>query len=294
MNGEGNMLLWTNEELKEIPKISYEEIMEKEEGVWLWLQQLEAFGISLIRGVPLKKATVLKVAERISYVRETMYGRIFDVESVPDPINIAYSSEKIDFHQDLLYYETPPGIQFLHCLKADAEGGENSFLDGFKAASILRGKHPDLFLTLTTVPATFHKVGSNHSMYYRRCIIELDENQSIIAINYSPPFMGPLSIPYKTTESFYGAFGAFTKIIREKPLQVSYRLSPGDLISFKNRRVLHARTAFDAAKGERHLQGTYVDMDEFYSRYRILECRYPYSDKLKSQWWHSSSSKHNN
>lgn len=43
---------------------------------------------------------------------------------------------------------------------------------------------------------------------------------------------------------------------------------------FDNRRVLHARRAFDATKGERWLKGAYVDDDVFFSRLRVLQERF--------------------
>lgn len=49
-----------------------------------------------------------------------------------------------------------------------------------------------------------------------------------------------------------------------------HHLAEGDLVSFHNRRILHAREAFDVNSGERHLRGTYVDLDEFYNRFRTL------------------------
>jgi hypothetical protein len=33
----------------------------------------------------------------------------FDVEATEKPINIAYSNVGLGFHQDLVYYESPPG-----------------------------------------------------------------------------------------------------------------------------------------------------------------------------------------
>lgn len=41
----------------------------------------------------------------------------FDVVSTPSPINVAYSPVGLDFHMDLIYYESAPGLQLLHCLK---------------------------------------------------------------------------------------------------------------------------------------------------------------------------------
>ena len=45
------------------------------------------------------------------------------------------------------------------------------------------------------------------------------------------------------------------------------------MVGFDNRRILHARTAFDPGTGYRRLQGCYLDRDELHSRIRILDRR---------------------
>ena len=39
---------------------------------------------------------------------------------------------------------------------------------------------------------------------------------------------------------------------------------------FNNQRVMHGRTAFDPALSKRHIRSASVDLDEFYSRLRVL------------------------
>jgi gamma-butyrobetaine dioxygenase len=43
------------------------------------------------------------------------------------------------------------------------------------------------------------------------------------------------------------------------------------VMCFDNYRVLHGRTEFDPNSGHRHLQGCYIDRDDFLSRIRTLE-----------------------
>jgi len=43
---------------------------------------------------------------------------VFDVVISEDPINIVYAGGSLPLHMDLLMYESPPGIQLLHCLKS--------------------------------------------------------------------------------------------------------------------------------------------------------------------------------
>ena len=43
--------------------------------------------------------------------------QVFDVVAKEDPVNIAYSPVQLHFHMDLVYYESPPGLQMLHCIR---------------------------------------------------------------------------------------------------------------------------------------------------------------------------------
>jgi len=100
------------------------------------------------------------VAELVAPIQRTIYGETWDVLANPEPINVAYSTAELDFHMDLSYYESPPGIQFLHCVRFDdcVTGGESVFVDAWHVAEMLRATYPDYFSTLTRVPATFQKI----------------------------------------------------------------------------------------------------------------------------------------
>eukprot|EP00730_Choanoeca_flexa_P006834 TRINITY_DN12229_c5_g2_i5.p1 TRINITY_DN12229_c5_g2~~TRINITY_DN12229_c5_g2_i5.p1 ORF type:complete len:389 (+),score=58.25 TRINITY_DN12229_c5_g2_i5:135-1301(+) len=103
---------------------------------------------------------VVALANRISQPQPTFYGTTFDVVATDNPINIAYSNVALDLHQDLVYYESPPGLQFLHAVSFPEEvtGGESILMDAFAIAQRLREAHPDAFDTLTRMPMVFEKV----------------------------------------------------------------------------------------------------------------------------------------
>lgn len=192
--------------------MEYDDIMKSDEGVYMWLEKLNLFGICMVKKVPTELNTIEKVLGRITYIRPTMYGKLFDVISVPNAINIAYTNSHLDLHADLCYYETPPGLQFLHCLKNDAVGGENLFADGFKAAEILRSTKPESFSLLSQLLNTYHKEGKDHHLIYRRPVIATNEFDNVIGIHYSPPFLGTLHVPFKYVEQYYQAFKDFTLV----------------------------------------------------------------------------------
>jgi gamma-butyrobetaine dioxygenase len=86
---------------------------------------------------------------------------------------------------------------------------------------------------------------------------------------------GPLEAPLEQQAAYYEAMQAFAHTVNAADMVAETRLRPGDLVVFNNRRVLHGRTRFDPATGERHLRGSYIDLDAFRDRWRVLtERRY--------------------
>src|SRR5258706_14419815 len=65
---------------------------------------------------------VLEVAGSIGFVRETNYGRLFDVEAKVDPANLAYTALAIAPHTDNPYRDPVPTVQLLHCLARGCRG----------------------------------------------------------------------------------------------------------------------------------------------------------------------------
>ena len=48
------------------------------------------------------------------------YLQILDVVFCEKPNNLANSTDSLPLHSDLVTYESPPGIQLLHCIKSVA------------------------------------------------------------------------------------------------------------------------------------------------------------------------------
>ena len=59
------------------------------------------------------------------------------------------------------------------------------------------------------------------------------------------------------------AFKAFAEICEREDMRFEETLKEGECVVFANRRVLHARRAFETEVGERWLKGMYVDWDDF-------------------------------
>lgn len=188
------------------------------------------------------------------------------------------------------HFESPPRYQFLHSLlNGSIEGGASYFVDSFHIVSLLRASHPEAYETLCTIPVLFEYDNGGHHTRWERPTIELSPSGSIHAVNYSPPFQGPLplSLPSASSSdaatetrlaSLHSALSLFASLCDLASNQFSFQLSPGQVVLFDNRRVLHARTAFKFKEGNegggergRWLKGAYMDGDEVWSRWRGLE-----------------------
>ena len=121
--------------------------------------------MKLVTGVPVELGAVRTLAERISFVRESNFGVVFDVGSRPDANSNAYTSLNLPPHTDLPTRVWQPGLQFLHRRVNDAHGGDSIFADGLAIAHALHDRWPDEFHTLTTLPLEFRN--KNKATDYR-------------------------------------------------------------------------------------------------------------------------------
>ena len=224
------------------------------------------------------------VAETFGYVRETNYGRIFDVRVVADPANLAFTSRAIAPHTD-----NPTGTRCRRCSCCTAcatppSGGDTVLVDGFAAAAALRATDPASFGVLTSTPIPFAYVDKATSLTACQPLIALNPRGRIACVRLNNRSMQPLRLPSAETEAVYAAYRAWTAIVARPEFALGLRLAPGDCLIFDNTRILHARTAFAAAPASRllpprapvlasvnvHLQGCYADLDGLLSTRAVL------------------------
>lgn len=142
-----------------------------------WLRCLDSLlrnGFVLLRDVPTRPRTVLKVAETFGFVRENNYGRLFDVRVVNSPNNLAFTSKAISPHTDNPYRDPVPTLQLLHCLENATAGGDTTVVEGFAVASKLRTVDPGAFEVLTRIPVTFSFSDATTFLSAFRPIIDVD------------------------------------------------------------------------------------------------------------------------
>ena len=235
-----------------------------------WLTDLANDGIAFLRGLPCDEAALLNTVGSMGQVLETNYGRVFDVRSVPQPENLAYSDLGLGLHTDNPYREPVPGFQALHAMVTSMEGGESLFADGFALAEHLRATEPDAFRVLTQTAVPFSYRSKDAELYAERPLIQLSCDGAVVAVHYNSRSIAPLRLAARELESFYASYRLFAGLLRNPRFQLKRHLADGDLVAFDNRRILHGRTAFSAAKSLRHLRGCYLTRDSVYSETALL------------------------
>ena len=254
-------------------QIDHDEIINSDEGLVKWLELLHHTGIAIVKNAPIEKNSALKVLNRISHTRETFFNTPFEVINIPKPNNSAYTAHALRNHMDLPWFENPPGYQFLHCLINSAKGGDSSAVDAFAVADYLRNNEKDTFDILVNTPLKFRD--KDYTQEAVRSVygtaISLTKDGDYNDIRYSIATLDALDCHPDIMDSVYKAHHRFGNLLHDDKFQINFRLEPGDIFSFNNRRLLHGRTEFDPNSGHRHLQGYYMDRDEIIGRLKYLK-----------------------
>ncbi|GMM37959.1 hypothetical protein DASC09_052840 [Saccharomycopsis crataegensis] len=313
---------WTNqviEKKKSSLVIAYDNFINDEKSLHQAFKGLNHYGVCIVKDIPTNstkeygKSSLESIASRIGYLKETIFGRYFDVVSKKESENLVTSNKMFHLHQDLLFYESPPAIKVLEAIKNNVtEGGENIFVDLFSAAKYVQETDPHCYSALCHTPVNFRYISkSGHQFLYTRPMIveDLDHidpstnHPFIREVNYSPPNQAPfeygITSPLKKMgqfadwenleqyhsakdtgdryifRDFHRGLKIFEKFINDEDNQFKVLLKQGEAILFNNRRLAHARTQFvDENGGGRWFRVGYMDFDIYYSRLRYLYEKY--------------------
>ncbi|TIM34533.1 MAG: gamma-butyrobetaine hydroxylase, partial [Mesorhizobium sp.] len=211
-----------------------------------------------------------RAAERIGFLRQTNFGTMFEVVSMPKPNNLAYTPVALPLHTDLANQEVPPGYQFLHCIANEAEGGGSVFADGFAIVAALQAEDPEAYRLLCEVEIPYRFHDENYDLRGRFPVIVTRRDGEVTELRFNAHLVDVIDLPSDICAPFYAAYRKLMMMIRGSRFQIAYRLKAGEMAVFDNRRVLHGRQSFNPNTGRRHLRGCYVDRGEFQSRIRVL------------------------
>ncbi|MEK6216159.1 MAG: TauD/TfdA family dioxygenase, partial [Boseongicola sp.] len=237
-----------------------------------WLSAIRRFGFARMTGGRAEPGALFDVIDLFGFVRETNYGRHFEVRTEVNPTNLAFTSLGLQAHTDNPYRDPVPTLQLLYCLENSATGGDSIVVDGFAAALRLRDEDPDGFALLAGYPARFEYRGSDGVILRaRRPMIELSPDGQLQTIRFNNRSAAPVTdVPFDKMDAYYRAYRRFAEIVDDPALGLSFKLAPGESFIVDNTRVMHAREGY-SGMGSRWLQGCYADKDGLLSTLAALE-----------------------
>lgn len=262
---------WDSGLADQIPTGVFSSVRDDPDARRAWLAQVARFGFAKLTGGPVADGALFDVVDLFGFVRETNYGRHFEVRTEVNPSNLAFTGLGLQAHTDNPYRDPVPTLQVLYCLESSAAGGENMVVDGFRAAQALRAENPGGFDLLARHCARFEYAGeAGVCLRARRPMIELAPDGELIGIRFNNRSAAAITdVPYDAMDAYYAAYRRLGDIIDDPAMELRFRLAPGECFIVDNTRVLHARKGYSGA-GTRWLQGCYADRDGLYSTLAAL------------------------
>jgi gamma-butyrobetaine dioxygenase len=223
-----------------------------------------------LRGVPAAREQIEEIASLVGKLRLTNY-EVYELESKPSPEIVADMALPLAPHTDEPYRIDPPAITFFHVIQASEDGGASTLIDSFRLVESLKKQNPAAFEILSTVSARFHRnLREGRRFEYQHPIIQTDSDGDITSVRLLDRGMAPVDCARDQVEPFYDALREFLGLSYGGQGMIEFKLQSGEVLVFNNQRLMHGRTAFDSAKSKRHIRSGSVDLDEFYSRLRII------------------------
>ena len=255
-----------------LPQVGHAELMSQDATLKAMLEKLECDGFCMVEGVPATPQATCAVAERVAYIRSTIFGGYYDFTANLEHKDTAYTSMAIGPHTDGTYSLDAPGYQMFHCLAAECSGGDNVLIDGFKVAQIMQREHAADYEVLSTVeiPGRYLDHARGIQLMARRALFRHSRAGDLVQVSYNNHDRAPFVLPVEQHRRFYRALATFAGLCADSRLHYRRRLLPGSVLLFDNWRLLHAR---DAYVGYRRLAGAYLNKEDVESRLRVLRIR---------------------
>lgn len=257
------MALWLEPSaIEAATPIDFHAFLTEDEALREALSRVARRGLAILTGAGLDPAAVEEAVARFGFVRETNYGRCFDVRIHPQPGNLAYTERALDLHADNPYRDPVPSLQLLHAITADADGGETLFVDGFAHAEALRQAALEAFDRLARTPVRFTFTAEGGARWSNTApVLSLGADGAVqtVRLNHRSLDIAPGGDPAEV-EAWYEAYLAFYERVHAPGAAYERRFAPGEMVIFDNRRMLHARRALTSTS-PRWLRGCYADVD---------------------------------
>jgi len=262
--------LWGSEMVDRLPYFEYDEVRSSGELHQQFLESILNSGFAMLRNVPAAREQIEAVTSLVGKLRLTNY-EIYELESKPNPEIVGDMAVPLAPHTDEPYRIDPPAITFFHVIAHSEDGGASTLIDSFRLVDSLKQRNPAAFDTLNRISARFHRSLLEGRLFeYQNPIIQTDSDGDVSSVRLLDRALAPVDCALEQVEEFYAALRELLSLSYSGDGLIEFKLQAGEMLVFNNQRLMHGRTAFNPDSSKRHIRSCHVDLDEFYSRLRIL------------------------
>ncbi len=255
-------------------KYNYSDNLFESRTMYDLLIKFYKYGFVIFKNVPTNDNFIVKFANSIGSIRRTNFGEFFNVKSLPNPNDLAYTSLPLAPHTDNPYRNPVPCIQLLHCIINEVTGGFSTLVDGYTVTEDLKNEFREYYDILTKVKVKFKFIDKDVILEGWSELISLDENEKFKQVKFSPRLDFVPILKKKELDLYYKARNKISAMYNSDKYRIEFKLMPGDLLMMDNYRLLHGRTEFDTNEGSRFLQGAYIDFDSTEGKLRHLKRKF--------------------
>ena len=257
--------IWKAKDLNSNIFFEFKETKTKQ-GFKNFLKILYDYGFIVLKNCEKNMNPVEEIANKIGYVRNSIFGGLWSFQSNENKADSAYTQEELRPHTDGTYCHDAPGLQILLCCEYDASGGESIMVDGFKIAEVLKVEDEETYKILTEIEVPGNYIGDGVCLEARRPVFKLSLDGKISQVSFNNYDRGVFRLNNQTGMQLYKAIRSFDKLANNRKMQWRKILEPGEMLIFDNWRVMHGRGEFT---GKRKMSGCYINREDFESSCRM-------------------------
>lgn len=263
-------ILWDTEKIQtcDYARVPLSDLLCNDDTVKLVLTSLVKYGVAFIEKVPATQHSTEMTITRLFPLMKTFFGEMWTFSDTKDHHDFAYTNNFLHAHNDNTYFNDAAGLQILHCIQHQGDGGENFLIDGFHIIQELEKSHSQTVSRLKKyhLPSEYVEEGRVHR-HIAPIIKENPLTGEIEQIRFNLNDRATLNtLPFDQIQDFYTDFHLLAKEIQKNENEWSFKLNPGTVLIFDNWRVLHGRKKYT---GKRVMTGAYVQRTEFLSAARV-------------------------
>jgi trimethyllysine dioxygenase len=262
-------VLWDKSNtLQQHPAVEFQAVMDSDEGLLEWLENIHVYGFCLVHNVPPNETATTDMANRIGRVQETIFGKMWPLSSdLTDHGDSAYTTSYLEPHTDGTYYNDAAGLQMFNCLEIDCKGGESIQVDGFAIAERIKREDPDAYQTLSEIIVPAHYMETGVHLRAERPTFKHDREGELVQVSFNNYDRAPFLLSDEDDERFHHAYALFHKHAIEQDNWLKIPMQPGTTLIFDNWRNMHGRMGY---VGKRLFYGCYHSRAEYDSKLRVL------------------------